>query len=64
LTEGLAQVGNRDPVGPEVANSSDLGRLLCLGGERHGEENEEQAESVLPIIDGRVHAQGAIDAGC
>ena len=34
LTEGLVQVGIRGQVGPQPAYSSDLGRLLGLGGER------------------------------
>ena len=38
LTEGLVQVGVSGQVGRQVAYSSDLGRLLRLGGERRGEE--------------------------
>ena len=34
LEEGLAQVGGSGQVGRQVAYSSDLGRLLGLGGER------------------------------
>jgi hypothetical protein len=38
LTEGLVQVGVTGPVERQVAYSSDLRRLLGLGGER-GDEN-------------------------
>jgi hypothetical protein len=37
LTEGLLYVGVSGQVGRQVADSSDLGRLLGLGGERRGE---------------------------
>ncbi len=38
LTEGLSQVGIRGQVGRQEAYSSDLGRLLGVGGERRSEE--------------------------
>ncbi len=38
LAEGLLQVGASGQVARQVAYSSDLGRLLRLGGERRGEE--------------------------
>jgi hypothetical protein len=37
LEEGLSQVGIRRQVERQDAYSSDLGRLLGLGGERRGE---------------------------
>ena len=40
LKEGLSQVGISGQVARQVAYSSDLGRLLRLGGERRGEEAE------------------------
>ena len=43
LEEGLLQVGISGQVGRQVADSSDLGRLLRLGGERRGEEAASQS---------------------
>jgi hypothetical protein len=40
LTEGLWQVGTSGHVAPQVAYSSDLGRLLGVGGERRCPECE------------------------
>jgi hypothetical protein len=40
LEEGLVYVGASGHVGRQVAYSSDLGRLLGLGGERHRPERE------------------------
>ena len=53
LAEGFAQVGARIPAGPQVAYSSDLPRLLCLGGERPGEEtrwNHRESGSLWLIL--------------
>ena len=43
LTEGLGQVGVNALAGRQVAYSSDLGRLLGLGGERCGEKAASQS---------------------
>jgi hypothetical protein len=50
LTEGLGQVGASGLVGRQVAYSSDLGRLLGLGGERRKSEsnNEDDREADQP----------------
>ncbi|MGH7418437.1 MAG: hypothetical protein ACREKB_11735 [Candidatus Rokuibacteriota bacterium] len=46
LEEGLSQVGSSGPVDPQPAYSSDLGRLLGLGGNRAEESTEKgDAES-------------------
>ena len=50
LTEGLAQVGASGQVGRQVAYSSDLGRLLRLGGERRGEKRPGRDQEV-PALD-------------
>ncbi len=44
LTEGLSQVGASGQVARQVAYSSDLGRLLGLGGDRRGEEADSQGD--------------------
>jgi hypothetical protein len=43
LEEGLSQVGITGPVERQLAYSSDLGRLLRLGGERRGKEHRTRA---------------------
>jgi len=43
LTEGHFQAAGNGHVGPQEAYSSDLGRLLGLGGERRGEEDRTRA---------------------
>jgi hypothetical protein len=45
LEEGLAQVGGSGPVEPQVAYSSDLGRLLGLGRNRAEEPTEEKGDA-------------------
>jgi hypothetical protein len=45
LAEGLPQVGASGHVERQEAYSSDLGRLLGLGGERRGEEAKGQPEN-------------------
>jgi hypothetical protein len=51
LTEGLWQVGGSGQVGRQVAYSSDLGRLLCFGGERRGEEHRTRASEERATVD-------------
>jgi hypothetical protein len=48
LTEGLLDVGVSGQVGRQVAYSSDLGRLLRVGGERreHGSEASDESATV------------------
>ncbi len=48
LTEGLSQVGIRVQVDRQPAYSSNLGRLLCLGGEWRGEETTGQSADERP----------------
>ena len=43
LTEGLGQMGTAGQLARQVAYSSDLGRLLRLGGQRHGGEAATQS---------------------
>ena len=51
VTEGLWQVGRSGQVGPQVAYSSDLGRLLSIGGERRGENTAtESREECAPML--------------
>src|SRR6185369_17379773 len=54
LTEGLEQVGIIAKAGRHVAYSSDLGRLLGLGGERRGKECSGDDEEV-PALNA-IHA--------
>src|SRR5262249_8902473 len=44
LTEGLLYVGGSGQVGRQVADSSDLGRLLGLGGERRGKQGSQASD--------------------
>jgi hypothetical protein len=46
LTEGLRPVGSSGQVARQVAYSSNLGRLLGLGGERRGERAREPTSQV------------------
>ncbi len=50
LEEGVAQVGASGQAGRQVAYSSDLGRLLGLGGERCGEKPTGHDQE-LPALD-------------
>jgi hypothetical protein len=58
LTEGLAQVGAIDLVGRQVADASDLGRLLRLGSEGRGEEA--QSEDGDGCDTSEIHAATAV----
>src|SRR5712691_10343565 len=50
LKEGLARMGVRGQVARQVAYSSDLGRLLGLGGERRSKESRTRAsEERAPV---------------
>jgi hypothetical protein len=50
LEEGLGQVGSSGQVGRQEAYSSDLGRLLGLGGERRSKESRTRAsEERAPV---------------
>jgi hypothetical protein len=51
LPEGLQQVGTTDRVIPQQAYSSDLGRLLRLGGERRCEEAASCRHKEHPSVD-------------
>jgi hypothetical protein len=50
LTESLFQVGIRGQVERQEAYSSDLGRLLPLGGERRGEEGARKHPDKCPPV--------------
>ena len=50
LTEGLVQVGVSGPVGPQVAYSIDLPRLLRLGGQRCGERTSHRGQQEAAAV--------------
>ena len=52
LEEGVAQVGARGQVGRQVAYSSDLGRLLGLGGEWCGKKRPDGDQKVPALNNG------------
>jgi hypothetical protein len=49
LEEGVSHVAARGGVGPQPAYSSDLGRLLRLGGERHSTKRHECNYRFTPV---------------
>jgi hypothetical protein len=63
LEERLSKVGIRRTVGRQVAYSSDLARLLCLSGERRGEEHPTCASEERATVDYWVRPQAVCGCG-